>query len=82
MFAIVDIGCVIARSRDRTHTAGAAPTQQQIEGLEGFGIDVVHVYGLTETHGPATRAHPPFAGGWAKMGREERLRVKAEQGHG
>jgi fatty-acyl-CoA synthase len=33
--------------------AGAAPPQAMIEGMAGIGFDVTHVYGLTETYGPA-----------------------------
>src|SRR5438094_3712785 len=34
--------------------AGAAPPQALIEGMERIGFDVTHVYGLTETYGPAS----------------------------
>ena len=34
--------------------AGAAPPASMIEGMEKIGFDLVHVYGLTETYGPAT----------------------------
>jgi fatty-acyl-CoA synthase len=33
--------------------AAAAPPAAMIEGMERLGIDVTHVYGLTETYGPA-----------------------------
>ena len=33
--------------------AGAAPPAAIIEGAEQIGIDITHVYGLTETYGPA-----------------------------
>lgn len=35
-------------------TAGAAPPAAIIEGMQAMGIDVTHVYGLTETYGPVT----------------------------
>jgi len=35
-------------------TGGAAPTATLIEQLEAIGIDIVHLYGLTESYGPAT----------------------------
>ena len=35
-------------------TAGAAPPAAIIEGMQAQGIAVTHVYGLTETYGPAT----------------------------
>ena len=34
--------------------AGAAPPAAMIEGMETIGFDLTHVYGLTETYGPAT----------------------------
>ena len=34
--------------------AGAAPPATMIEGMEKMGFSITHVYGLTETYGPAT----------------------------
>ena len=34
--------------------AGAAPPAAMIEGMEKMGFSITHVYGLTETYGPAT----------------------------
>jgi fatty-acyl-CoA synthase len=34
--------------------AGAAPPQAMIEGMASIGFDMTHVYGLTETYGPAS----------------------------
>ncbi len=34
--------------------AAAAPPAAMIEGMEGLGFDITHVYGLTETYGPAS----------------------------
>ncbi len=34
--------------------AGAAPPMALIEGMERMGFDLTHVYGLTETYGPAS----------------------------
>ena len=34
--------------------AGAAPPAAVIEGMEKMGFNITHVYGLTETYGPAT----------------------------
>jgi fatty-acyl-CoA synthase len=34
-------------------TAGAAPPAAVIEGMERMNFEVTHVYGLTETYGPA-----------------------------
>ncbi len=35
-------------------TGGAAPTATLIEQLDAIGIDIVHLYGLTESYGPVT----------------------------
>ena len=42
-----------------THTvhayiAGAAPPQATLEAMERRGVELIHVYGLTETYGPST----------------------------
>src|SRR5690554_1294434 len=47
------------QKRDFSHpvkvtTAGAAPPASVIAGVEKLGIDVTHVYGLTEVYGPVT----------------------------
>ena len=38
----------------RMMTAASAPPAAVLEKMEGLGIDVTHVYGLTEVYGPAT----------------------------
>lgn len=35
-------------------TGGAAPTTALIEGMDAMGFDLLHLYGLTESYGPAT----------------------------
>lgn len=47
-----------------TTIAGAAPTASLIEGLEGIGIDVTHVYGLTESYGESP---PPLRSSYLEM---------------
>ena len=44
--------------------AGAAPPAAIIEGAEQMGFDITHVYGLTETYGPASvcAKRPEWAG--------------------
>ncbi len=58
--------------------AGAAPPASMIEGMERMGFDLIHVYGLTETYGPATvcakDAH------WDALDIGERARLNARQG--
>ena len=38
----------------KTMTAGAAPPAAVIQGMQEQGVEVTHVYGLTETYGPVT----------------------------
>ncbi|KAM0755063.1 acetyl-CoA synthetase-like protein [Meredithblackwellia eburnea MCA 4105] len=40
-----------------TTVAGAAPSATLIKNCESHGIEVCHVYGLTETYGPSTRTY-------------------------
>ncbi|MDA8051796.1 MAG: acyl-CoA synthetase [Rhodospirillales bacterium] len=59
-------------------TAGAAPPAAVIEGMERLGFDITHVYGLTETYGPAMVCdwHPE----WNALPAPEQARLKARQG--
>lgn len=65
--------------RIRAAVAGAAPSAHLIEELERIGIVPVHVYGLTETHGPCTRSYEQPS--WANLSIDERARLMARQGH-
>ena len=58
--------------------AGAAPPASMIEGMERLGFDLTHVYGLTETYGPATVCAKDQA--WDAMDIGERARLNARQG--
>ena len=58
--------------------AGAAPPAAIIEGCEGIGIDITHVYGLTEVYGPA--AVCAKQGDWAGLPIGERATLNARQG--
>jgi len=62
----------------RALVAGAAPSAAMIEGLEKLGIDLTHVYGLTETYGPA--AVCAKQGAWSELSISERARLNARQG--
>ena len=59
-------------------TAGAAPPAAVIEGMEGRGFKITHVYGLTEVYGPAVVC--AWHDEWDGLGGEERARLKARQG--
>ena len=58
--------------------AGAAPPAAIIEGCERVGIDITHVYGLTEVYGPA--AVCAKQGDWAGLPIGERATLNARQG--
>ena len=58
--------------------AGAAPPAAIIEGCEHIGIDITHVYGLTEVYGPA--AVCAKQGDWAGLPIGERAALNARQG--
>ncbi|WP_287919642.1 acyl-CoA synthetase [Comamonas sp.] len=58
--------------------AGAAPPASMIEGMEALGFDLTHVYGLTETYGPATVCAQHEA--WNALDIGERARLNARQG--
>ena len=58
--------------------AGAAPPASMIEGMEHMGFDLIHVYGLTETYGPATVCAKHAD--WDTLDIGERARLNARQG--
>jgi fatty-acyl-CoA synthase len=58
--------------------AGAAPPVAVLEGAEGIGIKLTHVYGLTEVYGPASVcAEQP---GWDELPADQRAQLKRRQG--
>jgi fatty-acyl-CoA synthase len=59
-------------------TAGSAPPAAVLQGIEGMGFAMTHVYGLTEVYGPVTVCE--WHGDWDALGAEERAAVKARQG--
>jgi len=58
--------------------AGAAPPAAMIEGMERMGFDITHVYGLTETYGPASVCVKQDE--WLSKDAGERARLNARQG--
>ncbi|MBV8029886.1 MAG: acyl-CoA synthetase [Betaproteobacteria bacterium] len=58
--------------------AGAAPPAAVIEGMQQIGFNITHVYGLTETYGPATVcAKSPD---WATLPLADQVRLNGRQG--
>jgi fatty-acyl-CoA synthase len=58
--------------------AGAAPPAAMIEGMERIGFKLTHVYGLTETYGPAALCAKHES--WDEVSLEERVRLNGRQG--
>ena len=59
-------------------TGGAAPPSAVIEKMEGMGIRVTHLYGLTETYGPSALCQ--WQSDWDALPMEERALKTARQG--
>lgn len=59
-------------------TAGAAPPASVIAGVEKLGIEVTHVYGLTEVYGPVTVC--AWREEWDELPLDARAKIKARQG--
>src|SRR5580693_5371551 len=81
MNMLLNAGAGLQRPLDRRiemMTAGAAPPAAVIEGMEGLGFHITHVYGLTEVYGPAVVC--AWHGEWDALPAPERARLKARQG--
>jgi len=59
-------------------TGGAAPPSAIIEAMENLGFRVTHLYGLTESYGPATLC--AWQDAWDGLDLEARSRLMARQG--
>jgi fatty-acyl-CoA synthase len=58
--------------------AGAAPPAAIIEGMRHSGINVTHVYGLTETYGPSALC--ASQAGWSDLSIQEQAQLHSRQG--
>ncbi len=58
--------------------AGAAPTAAVLEEMERMGVQITHVYGLTEVYGPASICQPQPE--WAGLPIAERAERNSRQG--
>ncbi len=58
--------------------AGAAPPAAILEGMEKMGFSITHVYGLTETYGPATVCAKHEE--WESLPLSEQARLNGRQG--
>jgi fatty-acyl-CoA synthase len=59
-------------------TAAAPPPEAVLAGMQAAGFNVTHVYGLTETYGPA--AVNDWHGDWDELSLAEQAAKKARQG--
>ncbi len=59
-------------------TAAAPPPEAVLAGMADAGFNVTHVYGLTETYGPAVVNE--WKDSWQSLERDERAAKKARQG--
>jgi fatty-acyl-CoA synthase len=59
-------------------TAAAPPPEAVLAAMGDAGFNVTHVYGLTETYGPAVVNE--WQAGWDELERDERAAKKARQG--
>ena len=69
------------RSLDRRvqfFTAAAPPPERLLASMNAAGFDVTHLYGLTETYGPAVVNE--WHGDWSALPDAEQARMKARQG--
>jgi fatty-acyl-CoA synthase len=64
----------------RIATGGAPPSPALLERMAGLGIEITHLYGLTETFGPITICD--WKPEWNELPVTERARLKARQGVG
>ena len=59
-------------------TAAAPPPERVLASMNTLGFDVTHLYGLTETYGPAVVND--WHQDWSECSQEEQARLKARQG--
>ncbi len=59
-------------------TAAAPPPSAVLESMESAGFSVTHVYGLTETYGPAVIC--AWKGEWDRLDDQQKARKKSRQG--
>ncbi|WP_349927650.1 acyl-CoA synthetase [Acinetobacter sp. A1-4-2] len=65
-------------NRVEVMVAGAAPPAAIIEGMRNIGINVTHVYGLTETYGPSALC--ASQAGWSDLSIQEQAHLHSRQG--
>ena len=64
----------------RIGTGGAPPTPALLERLAELGMDVTHLYGLTETYGPSVLCE--WRSDWKRLTIPQQAKLKSRQGVG
>ena len=62
----------------RAMTAGAPPPESVIKSMEAMGVNLTHVYGLTETYGPVMLC--AWQEEWSLLNADQQAALKARQG--
>lgn len=81
--SLLEGGDASRRSRDRrvrVATGGAPPWPSLLERLSAAGVDLTHLYGLTETYGPAVVCE--WRPEWSSLDPQARASLLARQGVG
>lgn len=69
---------IAIQHRVEVMVAGAAPPAAIIEGMRNLGVNVTHVYGLTETYGPSALC--ASQAGWSDLSIQEQAQLHSRQG--
>jgi len=59
-------------------TGGSPPPAKVMKAMEDLGFQVLHIYGMTELHGPSTLCAPQEA--WSMLSDDDRANEMAQQG--
>ena len=68
----------LSQNQVKVMTAGAAPPDFVIQGMQELGVEVTHTYGLTETYGPSVVCERQPS--WDTCPPEEQAKLIARQG--
>ncbi|MDA0365967.1 MAG: acyl--CoA ligase family protein [Chloroflexi bacterium] len=69
---------VVFEPRVRVCTGGAPPSPADLKKMDALGVDVTHLYGLTETYGPHVICE--IQDEWRGLSLEERAELMSRQG--
>ncbi len=69
---------IALKKKLKVFTGGAPPAPKVIENMEKLGVEVTHLYGMTETYGPNTLCE--WRSEWDGLSLVERCAIKARQG--